>query len=322
MKSLQQLLLLIMLLSTTVACQIKDPAEPGHLIAPTVDDDPTLPYIEVNHTRFHAEAFGDPNDPMLVQLHGGPGADYCDHLQAKAFADDGYYVIFFDQRGAGLSRRHGPEVFTLDTYYEDLRQVIAHYRSSEAQKVFLMGHSWGAMYATGYTNRYPTEIDGMVLSEPGGFTLEDMQAYVSRAFAIKPLAESINDVVWADQLIAGKSHEELDYEFAMFATSDGNTGNIGQLPFFRPGAICSEAMFAYADKEGLDLASNIGEYKTKVLFMYSELNEAYGKDHALNVSAPFHDVELLQINGTGHDLHYFAFDAYRAASLNYLNALR
>ena len=312
----------MLLMTTMLGCQLKDPAEPELLVPGTVDENPDLPFLDINGTRLHAEAFGDPSDPLLIQLHGGPGSDYAAHLTAKAFVNDGFYVVFFDQRGTGLSRRHDPTFFSLENYMEDLRQVIKHYQVSPTQKVFLMGHSWGAMYATGYTNLYPSEVDGMVLSEPGGFTFEDMQAYIGRAFPIKPLSESINDVVWSEQLVAGKSHEELDYEFALLASSDSNTGNTGPLPITRVGAVCSEAMFAIADRDGLDLASHISAYTTKVLFMYSDLNKAYGLEHAQKVSSAFPNVELLEITETGHDLHYFAFEAYHAASLNYLNQLR
>ncbi|HHG84395.1 MAG TPA: alpha/beta fold hydrolase, partial [Bacteroidetes bacterium] len=270
----------------------------------------------------HAETFGNPADPLLIQLHGGPGADYATHLQAKAFAQEGYFVIFFDQRGAGLSRRHGPDSFTLENYFEDLRQIIAHYRYSPDQKVFLMGHSWGAMYATGYANRYPDAVNGLVLSEPGGFTLAEMQAYLGRAFAVKPFTEGINDIVWAEQLIAGKSHAELDYEFMLLAVTGSNVGDDGPLPISRVGAVCSQSMLALADRDGLDLASQLSAFQTKVLFMYSDQNMAYGYDHALRVSSAFPNVDLLEITGTGHDLHFFAFDAYFAASLTYLNALR
>jgi len=61
--------------ATFVSCEILDPGEPGQLVPLTVDEDPTLPSISVNGTQLHAETFGNPTDPMLVILHGGPGGD-------------------------------------------------------------------------------------------------------------------------------------------------------------------------------------------------------------------------------------------------------
>ena len=90
-----------------------DPDEPGNLVPKTVDEDPALPRIEVAGTLLHAEAFGDPTAPTVMVLHGGPGGDYRSLLPLRALADDGYRVVFWDQRGAGLSQRHDASTYTL-----------------------------------------------------------------------------------------------------------------------------------------------------------------------------------------------------------------
>ena len=65
------------------------------LVQPTVDDDPTIPAIEVNGTRLHSEAFGDPDAPLIIDLHGGPGSDYRGQVKLAALADDGFRVVFW-----------------------------------------------------------------------------------------------------------------------------------------------------------------------------------------------------------------------------------
>ena len=52
------------------ACGVDSFSE-SSLVAPTVDDDPTLPGLEVNGTRLHVETFGPAGAPVLVFLHGG-----------------------------------------------------------------------------------------------------------------------------------------------------------------------------------------------------------------------------------------------------------
>src|SRR5688572_29141984 len=100
-----------LLLSLAVSgCVCAD--DPGNLVPKTVVDDPTLPAIAINGTRLHSEAFGEPTDPIIVVLHGGPGSDYRGLLPLRALAEDGYRVVFWDQRGAGLSQRHAPETIT------------------------------------------------------------------------------------------------------------------------------------------------------------------------------------------------------------------
>ncbi|MEJ0031936.1 MAG: alpha/beta fold hydrolase [Bacteroidota bacterium] len=137
----------------------------GKLVPKTVVDDTSLPSITVNGTQLHAEAFGNPNDPMVVFLHGGPGSDYRNAFPLKDLTEEGYYVVFFDQRGAGLSERHPYGSYSIQQAFDDLGAVIAHYKTSPSQKVFLFGHSWGAILAAGYINKYPGEIDGSIFAE-------------------------------------------------------------------------------------------------------------------------------------------------------------
>src|SRR6476620_9669553 len=73
--------------------------EPGYLVPKTVDQDRSLPSITVNGAMLHSEAFGNPDNPIVVIIHGGPGGDYRDLLNSRDLADHGYRVVFYDQRG-------------------------------------------------------------------------------------------------------------------------------------------------------------------------------------------------------------------------------
>ena len=173
-------LVIAALAAALAACgDLLDPDEPGNLVPATVDEDPSLPSIQIAGTLFHSEAFGDPADPMVMVIHGGPGADYRGLLPLQALAADGYYVVFWDQRGAGLSQRHNASTYSFDLYLEDLRLVLEHYSSAPDQPVVFIGHSWGAMYATWFVNEYGDyggRIRGAILSEPGAFTKAQLDA--------------------------------------------------------------------------------------------------------------------------------------------------
>lgn len=299
----------------------------GNLVPKTVEQDPSLPSIAVNGTRLHAVAFGNPADPMLVILHGGPGSDYRYLLNCKAFADKGYYVVFYDQRGSGLSLRHPKSIYSIQIMLDDLSAVIAHYRFSFAQKVFLLGHSWGAMLATAYINAYPKAIRGAILAEPGGFIWQDVVDYVGRSRSFRFTSETLNDATYLDQFITGRQDEDaiLDYKFNLLASADesaeSSLGNDGPLPFWRSGAVIQEALFEAGDKEKPDWTTNLKLYTTKVLFVYSERNKSYGIDHARKVSSAYPNVQLEKINGAGHDMLSFpkGWANFYPIALNYLN---
>lgn len=302
----------------------------GNLVPKTVEHDPLLPSITVNGTQLHAEAFGHKDSAMLIVLHGGPGYDYRYLLNCKAFANQGYRVIFFDQRGAGLSKRHPKNSYSLQIMYDDLSAVIAHYRSSLNQKVFLLGHSWGAMLATAYINKYPTKINGVVLAEPGGFVWQDVLDYVGRTGEIKFTSELINDMLYADQFITGKDKEHaiLDYKYALLSVVDGHkdnpTGDEEKLPLWRAGAIANRALFEIGEKEKPNWTTNLNQYTTKVLFVYSEKNKAYGLQHAQKVSSAYPSVQLFKVNGAGHDMLTFptGWGNFYPVALTYLNSLK
>ena len=78
------------------SCEKADINESEKMVPKTVVDDSSLPSVYVNGTLLHTEAFGNPNDPMIVCIHDGPGGDYRSMLNLKSFADDGYYVVFYD----------------------------------------------------------------------------------------------------------------------------------------------------------------------------------------------------------------------------------
>ncbi|HEX5112625.1 MAG TPA: alpha/beta fold hydrolase [Saprospiraceae bacterium] len=319
--------LLVLLLG---ACDndLMDPLTPGALVPRTVAEDPTLPSLLINGNLLHVESFGNPSDPILVLLHGGPGGDYRSLLNAKDFAQQGYFVVFYDQRGTGLSERldrsHFPDVQVM---IDDLHAVIDHFQTSNEQKVFLMGHSWGAMLATAYINQHPTEIDGVVLAEPGGFTWPQAKDYVSRANAIDLTSEALNDALFPEQIFAGRDeHEILDYKAAYFQTFEnapGNTiGNAGPYPFWRSGAVSADAMFDFAEEHGFDFTTHLQQYDIEVLFAYSEFNTAYGPDWAHTVGDVFPHVTYFEVNGSGHELLYFGWNAFYPVALTYLNKLK
>lgn len=132
-------------------------------VPPTVEHDPTLPQVRLLGYPFHAEHHGAPGLPVLIVLHGGPGADYRYLLGLKELADS-YQVVFYDQRGTGLSPRVPAADITVRTFVEDLDAFVDTF--GQGRKVHLLGHSWGAMLASAYTGAHPHKVQSLVMAEP------------------------------------------------------------------------------------------------------------------------------------------------------------
>ncbi len=313
--------LLLAFVSCSDPLEIK---EPGLLVPLTVMEDNLLPSIQVNDVRLHSETYGDPSNPMLVVIHGGPGADYRGILNFKELAEDSFYVVFYDQRGSGLSQRLEKDRYNeVQFFIDELDGVINHYRNNPSQKILLAGHSWGAMLATAYVNQNPEKIKGLILAEPGGLTWEQTEAYITRSRALKVFEETTNDFVYLDQFITGTDHNTLDYKMALSTAGEIGTGDPTTAPYWRFGSVCNMASIELAmdEPEQINFTGNLNAFNKKVLFAYSERNEAYGLEHAELVSEPFPIIELVEIAGCGHEMPHFGWNNLYPIIKNYLTEI-
>ena len=137
---------------------------PFYLHVPrTVQFDDALPYIEIDGYKFHTEVFGSNESTPIIIVHGGPGQGF-QYMKALRDLSDHHCVIFYDQRGAGLSPRVNKEELTLQKNLEDLNAIVRHF--SNGKKVKLFGHSWGGLLVVGYLSKYPETVSQAVLVEP------------------------------------------------------------------------------------------------------------------------------------------------------------
>lgn len=118
---------------------------------------------------------GDPanTNPAIIFLHGGPGGYIHSAIihQMKAVAQQGYDVYLYDQMGSGLSDRlPKPKDYSFERHLRDLSEIIN--TQIKAEKVVLIGHSFGGILATHFTANHKEKVDKLILSSPG-----DLQPY-------------------------------------------------------------------------------------------------------------------------------------------------
>lgn len=109
--------------------------------------------------------------PPVVVLHGGPGMSCHYFKDSLEFLATTHRLVYFDQRGSGYSEIK-PELYhrifrtrvnhyTLGALIHDLevlrRDVV------QAEKIILLGHSFGGLVALGYAAEYEQHVDRMVL---------------------------------------------------------------------------------------------------------------------------------------------------------------
>jgi proline iminopeptidase len=119
----------------------------------------------IAYVRMPAESRAQP--APVVFLHGGPGvpdmkgdAEYFGRL-----AGDGFNVYVYDEVGSGRSSRlEDPRGYTLERDVADLEAIR---EKTGAERIVLIGHSYGGTLAAAYAASYPERVAGMVLSSPG-----------------------------------------------------------------------------------------------------------------------------------------------------------
>jgi proline iminopeptidase len=295
------------------ACEVYDPSQAGNLVPKTVDEDPTLPSIALAGTVFHYETYGDPSKPVLVFLHGGPGGDYRSLVPLKDRRDgyaltDEYFVVFWDQRGSGLSRRHDCGVYSLESVDGDLDALVEHV--SPGRPVFFVGHSWGGQLATLYINHHPEKVAGAVLIEPGPLNGQLFDSIKDELFDLDFFAEWLNDDVWAGQFLTPDDHARADYH-RMIAIRSGqpkyHKSKDNPAPGWRLGTIENKCLIGASIKDGkpvYDFTDHLAAYTKPVLFIASSKNEVIGAAFQERQRQLYPAADLVTIPDSGHDLHW------------------
>jgi proline iminopeptidase len=115
----------------------------------------------------HLPAQGTSRPTPVVFLHGGPGvADMAgDAAYLGRLTRDGFDVWVYDQVGTGRSSRlQDPRHYTIARNVADLEAIR---QRIGADRLVLLGHSWGAQVAAGYLAAYPQHVARVVFSSPG-----------------------------------------------------------------------------------------------------------------------------------------------------------
>jgi len=293
-------------------------ASGDYKVALTVEQDSSIPHIKIGETLIHAESFGNDSNEVVIALHGGPGNDYRYILPLKGLEDE-YFVVFYDQRGTGLSARVQSEEHTLDVMLSDLDQIIDYY--AKGRKVNLIGHSWGAMLASGYISNYPEKVNKAVLAEPGILTAEEAMEFMDKmqpGFSFAMLKHF--GKCWFRSLhVKGPDDQAAkDYFLQTFLLESDIEGNPyqgyycnGDMPdssfeYWRFGGLASSASFRNAmDKDGnlnLNLVDGPENFTNKVLFIASECNTIIGEEHQKTHLKYFPTTELVVIQDAGHNM--------------------
>ena len=120
----------------------------------------------------HYEAWGDPEAPPVILLHGLTG-DLRSWAEVVGPLSDAYRAIAVDLRGAGQSGApEDPTTATMARYADDIRELLD---ALGIEICALAGCSFGAMVALQFATTWPGRVAALVASD--GSAARDHPAY-------------------------------------------------------------------------------------------------------------------------------------------------
>jgi proline iminopeptidase len=130
--------------------------------------------IEVNGVRLFTRQVG--SGPMVVVLHGGPGAhhDYLLPQYDRLATGEGRALFYYDQRGGGQSPVPRDTPVGWREHVADLHAIR---ESLGLQRLALCGYSWGGVLALLYFLEHPGNVERLALVSPAGIAAEYRQQF-------------------------------------------------------------------------------------------------------------------------------------------------
>ncbi|KAA3641265.1 MAG: alpha/beta hydrolase [Bacteroidetes bacterium] len=103
----------------------------------------------------------------IIYLHGGPGGRIKDEVieALRPLSALGHELYFYDQIGSGHSARLDDiSKYSVERHKADLLEII---ETIKAEKVILIGQSWGCLLAVNFLQHHSEKVERMILGGPG-----------------------------------------------------------------------------------------------------------------------------------------------------------
>ncbi|MCE0723595.1 MULTISPECIES: alpha/beta fold hydrolase [Legionella] len=162
-------------------------------------------------TRLHIRIVSENEDnldkmPYVFMLPGGPGANHSHYKDYECLCKTGN-MVFIDPRGCGLSDKHEPSSYTMQNYIQDVNEIRKYLNLDE---IVLLGKSYGAMCALGYTLDYPKHVSSLILAagSPSYKNIETARINVEKRATLEQ--QKACEQLWEGSF---KSDEEVDKFF-------------------------------------------------------------------------------------------------------------
>lgn len=119
-------------------------------------------FIPVKKSNLYVRLVGNADGPLIINLHGGPGAfSGFAHETYRKFLEEDYLIAYLDQRGGGKSdAATDSTMLTMRQFVEDLDVVVDTLRNRyKGKAINLIGSSWGGTLGLLYLIEHQQKIN-------------------------------------------------------------------------------------------------------------------------------------------------------------------
>ena len=127
-------------------------------------------FVKIGGIDQYISLKGIKNKPIVLYLHGGPGAAASAHSEKiTASLEQDFLVIHWDQRGAGKTLKQNglKQSPTLALMQSDTEELLSYILNTfHRQQIILVANSWGTSLAFHLAETHPNKISTLVAISP------------------------------------------------------------------------------------------------------------------------------------------------------------
>ncbi|MBB4801221.1 proline iminopeptidase [Flavobacterium nitrogenifigens] len=215
--------------------------------------------VFANGQNLYIKTYGNEKNKPVIFIHGGPSgnATLFEGTTAQKLANQGFYVIAYDRRGEGRSADPDAK-FTFEEASQDLNSI---YKKYHLKKAIILGHSFGGLVATFYTNKYPQNVSALVLA---GALFSQQETYDHILNTLKKKYHDDSEQLKKIDIVENLNKNSAEYRKGCYELAGENS-------FFKMPNPTAESKKLYADYEaGEFFKTNIRNKNAPLVFYRNE----------------------------------------------------
>lgn len=243
------------------------------------------------------------NGAICIFIHGGPGA------WSKSFEDlkgrnleRNLSMVYYDQRGCGRSEKSPNGDYSLQRMLKDIDLIRQHFN---ADKVYLLSHSFGGILAANYALKYPDHVKGIILVSSTlnlRYSLDNQITYMGKLLHSSFTPADQSDTSLMSTFLKAKhllTEKKLDYK--MLSDNKKSVELVSSVDQQNPSDYDFARHVFKVEDYWKDYTKRTNDIKVPVLVIAGTKDHAIGENHYK--AFDFAHQQIAKIKG-GHLLYY------------------